>query len=248
MSTEINQPPEVIKLLAHDIRWQLLLLLAQSDYRVNELVTAIHEPMNLVSYHLKQLRDAKLVMTRRSDADGRDWYYSLDVEQIDDAFRHAQRLLLPGLSITPTRVTDADQPVRVLFLCSHNSARSQMAEGLMRQLGQGRVTAQSAGSEPTQVHPDAIATMKTMGIDISGQTSRPVGMVEQQLFDYVVTVCDKAREVCPTFPGQYHQIHWSFADPVLIDDPTERRQAFAEIARQLRSRISYFLAALQNQS
>ena len=246
MTTELSQPPAVIRLLAHGIRWQLLTLLAGGDYRVNELVEAIQEPMNLVSYHLKQLRDARLVMTHRSDADARDMYYSLDLEQVASAFRDAGRALHPGLTGPVAPRSEPARPARVLFLCSHNSARSQMAEGLMRHLSNGWVTVQSAGSEPTEVHPDAVATMKALGIDISGHVARHLSFVEHEPFDYVITVCDRAREVCPTFPGESRYLHWSFADPVPIEEPDRRRQAFADIARQLRSRIRYFLTSLQD--
>ena len=245
MSSQVRQPPPLIKLLAHDLRWKLLLLLAIGDYRVHELVEALGEPMNLVSYHLKLLREAGFVTTRRSDADGRDVYYRLDLARISEAFKMAERAFHPGLAGDAHDWVGASESVRVLFVCTHNSARSQMAEGLLRALSHGQVVVHSAGSAPTEIHPEAIATMDQLGIDIRGQTARPVSAFEQEPFDYVITVCDRAREVCPTFPGDGRRIHWSFADPVPIEDAGERRQAFADIARGLRSRIAYFLWTLE---
>src|SRR5664279_1572558 len=193
------QPPEVIKLLAHDLRWHLLKALTTSDLRVQELATWVDEPMNLVSYHLKKLRDDGVVSTRHSEADGRDIYYSLDIGRLRELYQAAGAALHPALC-EPTVVTYPlpTTPGRVLFVCTHNSARSQMAEGLMRHLGGAYFQVYSAGSHPTQPHSDAIRAMDALGIDIRSQRSKHLQEFENQVFDYVITVCDRAREVCPT--------------------------------------------------
>ncbi len=239
------QPPEFIKLLANDLRWGLLKALTTSDYQVNELVSQLQQPMNLVSYHLRKMREDALVTTRRSEADGRDVYYSLDLNRLRQMYLDAGAALHPALGIKLPLVDAAWlKNQRVLFVCTHNSARSQMAEGLLRHQSQGYLDVLSAGSHPTSVHPDAIATMDSLGIDIRQQQSRSLNDIADQPFDYVITVCDKAREVCPTFPGSGASIHWGFPDPVAIQDPVERRTVFEQTARQLKSRIAYFVSTL----
>lgn len=246
---EAVQPPEFIKLLANDLRWSLLKALTTSDLQVNELVTQLEQPMNLISYHLKKMREDALVTTRRSEADGRDIYYSLDLNRLRQMYLEAGMALHPAIGRhLPTIELSQLQPQRVLFVCTHNSARSQMAEGWLRHLSQGYVEVISAGSHPTTVHPDAVRAMEKFGIDISHQQARPLSDVEGQSFDYVITVCDKAREVCPTFPGSGTSMHWSFPDPVVIQNERERMDVFERTAQQLRSRIEYFLSTLPTTS
>lgn len=238
--------PQIISLLAHDIRWRLVKSLTESDYRVNELVGIVHQPLNLVSYHLKKLRDEQLVTARRSEADGRDTYYSLNLDTLRERYRAAGSALHPSLGGAPAAdpPPDALATASVIFICTHNSARSQMAEGLMRTLSQGRITVSSGGSEPTTVHPDALLTMDALRIDIRSQASRHFSEFRDHTFDYVITVCDRAREVCPVFPGdgrQTRQLHWGFPDPVVIEDKSQRQQAFEATAFRLKSRIKHFL-------
>lgn len=240
-----SQPlPSVIKLLAHDLRWQLVQHLSHSDYRVNELVERLGEPANLTSYHLKQLRDGGIVVSHRSEADGRDTYYSLDLTRLREQYQAAGTLIHPALSQMAEKYNAPDNSLRVLFVCTHNSARSQMAEGLLRHLSDGRIQVYSAGSHPTRVHPEAIRTMNALGIDITAQEANHLSEYTDQPFDYVITVCDRAREVCPRFPGDGKQYHWGLSDPSDIDDPAERRLAFTETALRLQSRIEYFLQSV----
>lgn len=245
IEASLEQPPDFITLLASDIRWALLKALATSDQRVNELVAQVRQPMNLVSYHLKKMRDDALVTTRRSESDGRDVYYSLDLDRLNQMYLEAGVALHPSLGIWVGSL-DVSRlaPQRILFVCTHNSARSQIAEGLLRHLSQGTLDVSSAGSQPTKIHPDAVRTMDALGIDIRGQQSRPLSEFEDQAFDYVITVCDRAREVCPTFPGEGTQMHWGFPDPIVIQDDASRAEVFAQTAAQLQSRIEHFLCTL----
>jgi ArsR family transcriptional regulator, arsenate/arsenite/antimonite-responsive transcriptional repressor / arsenate reductase (thioredoxin) len=249
MTTQaIIHPPELLKLLAHDLRWGILKTLSTSDHRVHELVSVVNEPMNLVSYHLKKLRENGIVTTRRSEADGRDMYYSLDLGKLRNMYQQAGAALHPGITADnpPQPVLKIAQPLRVLFVCTHNSARSQMAEGLLRHKTRAQMTVLSAGSQPTTLHPDAITTMDKLGIDIREQASKPIEAVKGQSFDYVISVCDRAREVCPTFPGESEYLHWGFIDPANVGDNRERRHAFAQIATQLATRIDYFLVSVSH--
>jgi arsenate reductase len=123
---------------------------------------------------------------------------------------------------------------RVLFLCTHNSARSQMAEGLLRNLSGDRFEAFSAGTEATHVRPLAIKAMEEMGVDISGQESETLDRYLQEPFDYVITVCDDANEACPFFPGAREWLHWSFEDPSKANGTEEERLA---VFRSVRDRI-----------
>ena len=132
----------------------------------------------------------------------------------------------------------AGRRTRVLFLCTHNSARSQMAEGILRRLGGDRVEAASAGTEVTRVHPLALREMSERGIDISGQRSKHLNELLGERFDSVVTVCDNANESCPIFPGAPERIHWSIPDPSAVQGDEETRQAaFQRAADELMARI-----------
>lgn len=127
---------------------------------------------------------------------------------------------------------------RVLFLCTHNSARSQMAEGLLRDLAGDRFDVFSAGTERTRVQPFAIAAMREIGIDLSAHSSKTVDVFAGETFDYVITVCDRANESCPIFPGGTRRIHWSFDDPTAARGSDEERlQSFRRVRDQIRGRL-----------
>jgi arsenate reductase (thioredoxin) len=127
---------------------------------------------------------------------------------------------------------------RVLILCTGNSARSQMAEGLLRHDAGDRFEVFSAGTKPTQVRPEAIAVMQELGIDIAGHRSKSVDEFAGQDFDYVVTVCDNAKASCPTFPGNTKRIHWSLDDPAAVEGSEEHRlAAFRRVRDELRQRL-----------
>jgi arsenate reductase (thioredoxin) len=132
---------------------------------------------------------------------------------------------------------------RVLILCTGNSARSQMAEGLLRHRAGERYEVFSAGTQPSQVRPEAIAVMREVGIDISGHRSKSVDEFVSQPFECVITVCDNAKESCPVFPGTAKRIHWSFEDPAAVQGrEDERNAAFRRIRDQIRERIETFVA------
>ena len=122
---------------------------------------------------------------------------------------------------------------RVLFLCTHNSARSQMAEGLLRALAGDRFEAMSAGTEATHVRPLAVRAMEEIGVDISGQASKTLERYLKEPFDYVITVCDDANEACPFFPGAQSRLHWSFEDPSRAEGTEEERLAVFRSVRDL---------------
>ena len=130
---------------------------------------------------------------------------------------------------------------RLLILCTANSARSQMAEGLMRHDHGERFEVESAGSKATLVRPEAIAVMNEIGIDISGHRSKVVDEFAEQSFDYVLTVCDNAKESCPIFPGHGNRLHHSFEDPAAVQGSDEDRlAAFRRIRDQIRSYLREF--------
>ena len=138
-------------------------------------------------------------------------------------------------------------PVRVLILCTGNSARSQMAEALFHALSKGAVEVHSAGSAPQpMVHPTAIAVLRDRyGIGSDGLHPKHLQQFVGQPFDYVITVCDRAAETCPVFPGHPQRLHWSFEDPAAVIDTVQQRKAFEEVAQGLAQRITAFLEALR---
>ena len=133
---------------------------------------------------------------------------------------------------------------RVLFVCTGNSARSQMAEGLLRHISKGQVDAFSAGTEPQPVNPLAVRAMAEAGVDISSQRSKSVATFASESFDFIITVCDRARQRCPQWPGQVDYIHWSIDDPAAVEGSEEDRlKAFGRTRDELRQRITLFLLA-----
>ena len=239
---------ELLKVIADRHRWALLSHLALGDRRVGELTQLVGEPQNLVSYHLRELRNAGLVSSRRSSFDGRDTYYRLDLDRCGALLCETGAALHPALQLTPKIVTPprrVGRAPRVLFLCTGNSARSQMAEALLEHHSDHAIQARSAGSHPKQLHPNAVRVMAERGIDISGNTTKHFRRLTRGHFDYVVTLCDRVREICPEFPDEPARIHWSMPDPVAegsTDD--ESYPAFQRTAAELETRVPHLISQL----
>ena len=247
----VEEPPEILGLLGDPLRWRLVTELGHSDRRVGELVQQVGKPQNLVSYHLGLLRHGGVVRSRRSSADGRDVYYSVDLLGCRDQLRSAGVALHPGLRLAPSTVDVAAGTRgkrRVLFLCTGNSARSQIAEALIEHCGAGAVEARSAGSHPKPLHPNAVRVMAERGIDISGRTTKSLTRFTRTRFDRVITLCDKVREICPEFPGAPVAAHWSIADPAAEGDTdASSYAAFQHVAEEIDARVGLLLADLTSQ-
>jgi ArsR family transcriptional regulator, arsenate/arsenite/antimonite-responsive transcriptional repressor / arsenate reductase (thioredoxin) len=242
-----GSPPRFLRLAGHPLRWRLLSELARSDRRVGELSELAGRRQSLVSYHLRQLRDGGLVSMRRSAADGRDSYYVVDLARCGELLSSAGASLHPALAPTARARRKRRAPLaRVLFLCTGNSARSQIAEALAAQLSGGAVKAASAGSHPKPLHPNAVRVMRERGIDISRRRSKHLSKFADQRFDYVISLCDRVREVCPEFPGGPDLIHWSIPDPAREPGSDEATlPAFERTATELCARIGFLIEAIE---
>ncbi len=239
-------PPPVLRLAGHPLRWRLLAELARSDRHVRELVGLLGARQSLVSYHLGRLRAEGLVSGRRSLADGRDAYYTANLPRYGELLAEAGAALHPALRLVPADAAPQPDAVRVLFLCTGNSARSQMAEALLQDLTAGKVFAASAGSHPTRLHPNAVRAMRERGIDIAGRQAKHLRTFAGECFDHVITLCDRVREVCPEFPGHPEAIHWSIPDPSRVAGTDEETYpTFREIADELAVRIRFFIRRIR---
>ena len=248
----VAAPPEFVRLLAHPLRWQLLAALADSDYRVRELVTRVGQPQNLVSYHLRLLRAGGLVTATRSSYDGRDSYYHLDLR------RCAESLAETGAALHPALRDDVAPPlgaggrswsrrISVLFVCTGNSARSPIAEALLRHHTANRVTVTSAGTRPApRLHPHAVRVLgEDFGIDVSGQQPRHLDTLAGHRFDQVITLCDKARESRLEFTHHPRRIHWSIPDPATASGADQiSYSVFRHLAADIDIRVRHQLSVL----
>jgi protein-tyrosine-phosphatase/DNA-binding transcriptional ArsR family regulator len=249
MATIESAPFRFIQVLADEQRWRLVKALAGSDRKVSELTELTGRPQNLVSYHLASLRSAGIVSSRRSSADGRDTYYRLDTRRCAELLCDVGPALQPGLrlNVVEPRNLDGHAPPRrpsVLFLCTGNSARSQMAEALLEHQSHGAVRARSAGSHPKALHPNAVRVMAERGIDISTSTSKKLDRFRKMRFDRVITLCDKVREICPPFPGAAQTVHWSMPDPAGDGAGDTNYAAFVRTAEELEARIPFLIGEL----
>ena len=248
----VTASPQVLGVLAHDLRWTIVGLLVPGDLRTGEIVARTGQPPSLVSYHLGRLRDAGLVTARRSAADGRDSYHALDLDALGRAVAGVAGQVHPGLLAgaaadspsapgAPGNGTDGGT-AEVLFICTGNSARSPMAAGWLNHLGAGRVAARSAGVTPAALHPLAVAAMAEHGVDISGHRETRLDDLAGERFRRVVTLCDRARENCGELPAASAVVHWSIPNPAQAHPPD--LEAFRATARELRTRVRYLLPAL----
>jgi protein-tyrosine-phosphatase len=238
--------PPFLEIVADPVRWGLLRELTAGDHRVTELSRAVDQPQALVSYHLGRLREAGLVSARRSSFDGRVSYYRLHPDRCADLIAGAARALHPGLTLglqrRPGRGTAS-----VLFVCTGNGSRSQIAEALLRHREGHRFRAASAGSHPTAVHANTVAVLAERGIDARAAASKHVDTLANEHFDVVVTLCDKVREICPEFPGQRRTAHWSVDDPSAVPGPRRASMAaFRAVADDLAMRIDYLVGLIDD--
>jgi len=249
MPTRHGVPP-FVRMASHPLRWRLLTELAAGDYRVRELTERVGEPQNLVSYHLRLLRDGGLVTARRSSSDGRDTYYHLDLDRCAATVAEAGAALHPALRLAPLPPAvpaPRSGTVRVLFACTGNSARSPIAEALLRHRGDGRVEASSAGSHPRpRIHPQAVTVLREQfGVDIAGQATRHLDTLAGEAFDYVITLCDRVREVCPDVGGGLsRRVHWSLPDPAADGGDPDPSRPFIRVAAEIDTRIRHLLPVL----
>jgi protein-tyrosine-phosphatase/DNA-binding transcriptional ArsR family regulator len=248
-----NQPaPAFVRLAGHPLRWRLLAHLARSDLRVRDLVTLVRQPQNLVSYHLRLLRDGGLVTATRSSFDGRSSYYHLDLDRCAQALAGTGAALHPALrldTITPASPVlpgrrGRPRGLAVLFVCTGNSARSPIAEALLRQRAAGQVRVISAGSRPRpRLHPHTVRVLRDQfGVDVAAQRPRHLDTLTGRRFDVVITLCDRAREARPEFSGHPRLLHWSVSDPVAAGNGD--RAAFTRTATDIDARVRHLLPVL----
>ncbi len=246
----MSSPPEFLQLAGHPLRWRLLGELARSDRIVHELTELVGERQNLVSYHLGKLRDGGLVSAKRSSADRRDTYYGIDLERVGCMLSATGGALHPGLRLSrPSRDHAPIGSARVLFLCTGNSARSPMAEALAKAQSGGAIEATSAGSHPRPIHPNAVRVMRDeYGVNLADHLCRSLDALSGQSFDWVISLCDRVREVCPEFPEHPQTIHWSIANPATGDADDVTYPLFQQTAAELAKRVNFLLAAIADRS
>ena len=251
---QASAAPVFVRLAAHPLRWQLLTTLADSDLRVRELVALLDEPQNLLSYHLRQLRDAGLVTATRSSYDGRDSYYHVDLDRCAVALGETATALHPALgkdaAATPRpggRLRS--RPSAVLFVCTGNSIRSPIAEALVRHHGGDSVSVTSAGIRPKpHLHANTVRVLgDQFGIDAARQQTRGLDTLAGRRFDRVVTLCDKARERCPEFAHHPRRAHWSIHEPATTSGSDRASYpAFQQVAADIDARVRHLLPTLSS--
>ena len=204
MSWVLSAPPSFVRLAGHPVRWRLMGELARSDRRVRELVRLLDQPQNLVSYHLGRLRTAGLVGARRSTFDARDAYYHLDLPNCAEALAGAGLALHPGLRLAPVSAAPPGRRCRVLFLCTGNSARSPVAEALLRQQApQVKVT--SAGSRPKPLHENTVRVLREYGIDLAGRPPQHLSVLAASASttsSRCATGCERRARSSPARPSR----------------------------------------------
>ncbi len=245
----------VMQALADETRIRALMLLTHGELRVDDLMQALELPQSKVSRHLSYLKNAALVTDRRQ------WnqiFYAIDTHDqvisetvmpfLRSYFKDLRELRadqerlrrLPAFS--SDQGVKKDRRVKVLFICEHNSARSQMAEAYLNALAGNAFRAESAGIIPSSIHPLVIALMKEDGLDISRQRSKRVDdlSMDKRSFDIVVTVCDESRlEACPVFKGEKQRLHWDIADPSAVGGSAEQHLSAIRVIRdKIKAQVS----------
>jgi protein-tyrosine-phosphatase len=186
------------------------------------------------------------VSARRSAADRRDTYYGLDLARVAGLLAATGGALHAGLRLArPSTEGLRIPPTKILFLCTGNSARSPMAEALVRARSGGAVEAFSAGSHPKPLHPNALRVMREdYGLDLTGRPATALQAFAGDRFDWVISLCDRVREVCPEFPGEPETIHWSIPNPATGEPDEATYPLFRQAARELATRIDFLIARL----
>lgn len=244
--------PDFLKVVAHETRWRMLTQLAASEYSIAELSIALREPQSIVADHIQMLHDQGLITQRRSVSDEHIRYYSFDLEAVRAQYVQIGEALHPAFFSSqfpqPPVTAPAKKIARVLFLCTENSARSQMAEALLTSISHGTVEAASAGSNPTQIHPYALRALAAVGIDINQRKSKHVDQFLDQTFDRIITLCDRMHEACLHVSNDPHCLHWGFPDPAGVQGTEEQKyRAFEQTGLQLATRIRYLLIFLERE-
>ena len=242
--------PAALHVLGHELRWRLVTELCDSDHKVGELAMATGQAQNLVSYHLRLLREAGLIRERRGSADARDIYYSLDRRAVTRGLLGALAAINPGAGLLTSEqrlgAGRKARPISVLFLCTGNSARSQIAEAILREQGEGRVMVRSAGTHPVGVHPQVYHALAARGIEVGKLRSKSVAQFEGHAFDYVVTLCDIVRTQPMRLVGKPRLIHWSIPDPAMArGGRAAMATAFDRVASEIQVRVEDFYADLR---
>jgi protein-tyrosine-phosphatase/DNA-binding HxlR family transcriptional regulator len=237
--------PALITLLADPLRWQIVTELTFGDERVSDLASQLEQAESTITAQLETMRTGGLVGIRQSDADPAILYYQLDQQRLRELYQAVGLALnMPvgqDAGVAEPSSTGTASRTRVLFLCTANSARSQLAEGLMRTLSKDQVDVSSAGTMPaSQIHPLALQELTERKIDTSSLRPKSIEQFVGQKFDYVISVCDQAHETCPDFPGA-REIHWSIPDPALVEPDAARQRAFHMTAVELTNRVQYML-------
>jgi arsenate reductase len=257
----LEKAAETMKALADPYRLHILDLLTEGEACHSELKEQVGLPPNLLSHHLRVLRQAGLVRTRHDTIDGRWIYYAANKDNLTywrawlGQFLNPARvqarpaLCGPEGGQAPVSLPRPDEVERkrkrfVLFLCTGNSCRSQMAEGWARALKADRVVPYSAGTIPHPLNPRAVRVMAEAGIDISGQSSKHVDSLRNVPLDYVVTVCGAAHEACPRFAGRTRVVHVGFDDPPTLALTAATEEEALAHYRRVRDEIRAFVETL----
>lgn len=244
-------PPAVLHLLGHGLRWQLVSELCRSDLKVGELTEATGQPQNLVSYHLRLLREAGLVRERRSSADARDVYYTPNRRAISEGFMGAVGAIDPRAQQldsgrAPKHSSPAGPRTSVLFVCTGNSARSLIAEAMLRQRAGRHVMVRSGGTIPVGIHPQVYRVLKARRVRSGDLRSKSVAEFARRRFDYVISLCDIARSEQIGVGGRPRLVHWSVPDPgTAPGGPPEVSRAFDQVADEIDVRVTEFHAGLR---
>ena len=237
-------PPGFLRLAGHPLRWRLLSELARSDRQVRELKALLGQPQNLVSYHLARLRAGGLVAARRSSADGRDAYYSIDLARCGELLTAAGAALHPGLRLRPPRLRGRSGCGRACCSCAPGIAPARRWPRRSASRWPGKRSRRPARAAiPSRCTRTRSGRTRERGIDISSRQSRHLSVFDGEHFDYVITLCDRLREICPEFPGPAEVIHWSIPEP---GAGTGAYPAFRAVAADLRIRIRFLLARISD--